>query len=186
MTIPNMITLFRLLVIPFFVLFFYLPYQWSFYLSALIFIAAALSDMLDGYLARKLNQTSRFGAFIDPVADKMIVIISLVLLVEKYDSLIFTLPALVMISREIVISALREWMSTIGQRQTVGVSWLGKLKTIMQMVAISLFLVLHAEHMNWLYHLAFISFYIAAILTLWSMVLYLKAAWPALSENDEA
>ena len=138
-TIPNLITGFRVLLIPFFVLFFYLPYQWSFSLSALIFIVAACSDMLDGYLARKLNQSTAFGTFLDPVADKLIVIIALVLLVEKFASLWFSLPALVIISREIIISALREWLSTIGKHKTLSVTWLGKSKTIIQMVAISLF-----------------------------------------------
>lgn len=184
MTIPNIITGFRLLLIPFFVLFFYLPYQWSFFLSAFIFIVAACSDILDGYLARKLNQSSAFGAFLDPVADKLIVIIALVLLVEKFSSLCFTLPALVIISREIIISALREWMSTIGKHKTLAVSWLGKMKTIIQMTSISLFLIIHAEPISWIYYLAYVGFYLAAILTLWSMLDYLKAAWPALTSHS--
>ncbi|MCY4045552.1 MAG: CDP-diacylglycerol--glycerol-3-phosphate 3-phosphatidyltransferase [Cellvibrionales bacterium] len=183
MTLPNWITVFRLVLIPFFVLFFYLPYKWSFYLSAFIFVAAALSDMLDGYLARKLNQSSEFGAFLDPVADKLIVIISVVLLIEKFHSIYFTLPALVIISREIIISALREWMSGLGLRSTVAVSMLGKLKTVAQMLSITLFLILHAEHVKGLYDIAYASFYLAAILTLWSMVVYLKAAWPVMLER---
>jgi CDP-diacylglycerol--glycerol-3-phosphate 3-phosphatidyltransferase len=180
MTLPNWITVFRLALIPFFILFFYLPYKWSFYLSAFIFVAAALSDMFDGYLARKLNQSSEFGAFLDPVADKLIVIISVVLLVEKFHSIYFTLPAIVIISREIIISALREWMSGLGLRSTVAVSMLGKLKTVAQMLSITLFLILHAEPVNGLYDVAYLSFYLAAILTLWSMVVYLKAAWPVM------
>ncbi len=182
LTLPNIITLFRLALIPFFVLFFYLPYKWSFFLSAFIFVLAALSDMLDGYLARKLNQSSALGAFLDPVADKLIVVISVVLLVEKFNSLAFTLPALVIVSREIIISALREWMSGLGRRETVAVSILGKLKTMAQMVSITLFLILHAEPVNWLYYVAYASLYISAILTLWSMLDYLKAAWPAFFE----
>ncbi len=186
MTLPNMITLFRLALIPFFVLFFYLPYKWSFYLSAFIFVVAAASDMLDGYLARKLNQSTNFGAFLDPVADKLTVIIAVVLLVEKFHSIAFSLPALIIIAREIIISALREWMSGLGLRETVAVSFLGKFKTLAQMSSITLFLILHAEPVNWLYDLAYVSFYVAAALTLWSMIVYLKAAWPVFFAEESS
>ncbi|MFZ1294075.1 MAG: CDP-diacylglycerol--glycerol-3-phosphate 3-phosphatidyltransferase, partial [Pseudomonadales bacterium] len=119
MNIPNMLTLFRIALIPVFVLVFFLPFHWSYMASAVIFVLASLTDWLDGYLARRLDQSTSFGAFLDPVADKLMVVIALVLLVTQQDTVWFTVPALVVVGREILVSALREWMAEIGKRTSV-------------------------------------------------------------------
>ncbi len=182
MNIPNQLTLFRIILIPFLVLFFYLPYTWSALTAAIIFIVASITDWLDGYLARKLNQGTSFGAFLDPVADKLIVIIALVLLIQHFASVWFTIPAMVIIGREMVISALREWMAEIGKRASVAVSYIGKVKTVLQMIAISALLV---SVQSSTVHLMFIGYALLVLtvgLTLWSMVAYLRAAWPAMND----
>ena len=147
-------------------------------LAAGLFALASMTDWLDGYLARRWNQSTPFGAFLDPVADKLMVVVALALLIERYDTLILTLPALVIIGREIVISALREWMAEMGKRGLVAVSWIGKLKTTLQMVALLILLALPPTHEIAL--LGVVVLYVAAALTLWSMIQYLKAAWPHL------
>lgn len=184
MNIPNTITLFRILLVLVFVAVFYLPYKWSYLASAVIFGMAALTDWFDGYLARKLDQSTPFGAFLDPVADKLMVAIALGLLIERFHIFVFTLPALVIISREIVVSALREWMAEVGSRASVAVSYIGKVKTTAQMIAILLFLAIELDYQGVLEWLAYTALYVAAVLTFWSMVLYLKAAWPDLNPND--
>ncbi|VTP70113.1 CDP-diacylglycerol--glycerol-3-phosphate 3-phosphatidyltransferase [Leclercia adecarboxylata] len=128
LNIPTLLTLFRVVLIPFFVLAFYLPFVWAPFACALIFFVAAVTDWFDGYLARRWNQSTRFGAFLDPVADKVMVAIAMVLVVEHYHSWWVTLPAATMIAREIIISALREWMAELGKRSSVAVSWIGKVK----------------------------------------------------------
>ncbi len=191
LTLPNIMTICRLILIPVFVLMFYIPGYWSAVCTALIFMVAALTDMLDGYLARRLQQTSRFGAFLDPVADKLIVGTALVLLVALHSSPWMTLPALVIISREISVSALREWMAEVGQRATVAVGMIGKLKTVLQMGAIFILLLdkpyyLHAVELgesSQLLWLGYIFLYAATFLTLWSMWQYLKAAWPEMQKD---
>lgn len=189
-TIPNIITLGRLTLVPIFILVFFLPYKWSAVFAAAIFLVAALSDFIDGYLARRLQQTSRFGAFIDPVADKLIVGAALVALVHLHKSVWMTLPAIVIISREISVSALREWMAEIGQRSKVAVGNIGKFKTAFQMTAIFLLLIEKPRYLasggfdgSWLVWAGYISLYLATVLTLWSMFLYLKAAWPELKSS---
>jgi len=178
MNLPNILTLSRIIMIPVFVIIFYLPLQWSYFVSAAIFALAAGTDWLDGYLARRLDQTTPFGAFLDPVADKLMVAVALTVLIEAHSSVILTIPAMVIIGREIVISALREWMAEIGSRASVAVSYIGKVKTTAQMVSITLLLAYPVgETWTWL---GLALLYIAAVLTLWSMVLYLKAAWPDL------
>ena len=127
--IPTLLTLFRVILIPFFVLAFYLPFTWAPFVCALIFCIAAVTDWFDGFLARRWNQSTRFGAFLDPVADKVLVAIAMVLVTEHYHSWWVTLPAATMIAREIIISALREWMAELGKRSSVAVSWIGKVKT---------------------------------------------------------
>ncbi len=139
-TLPNILTLLRIILIPVLVIVFYMPVQWSYQVSAMVFGLAAVTDWLDGYLARRLKQTSVFGAFLDPVADKLMVAVALVLLVQDNPSVLFVIPASIIIGREIAISALREWMSEIGERTRVAVSVIGKIKTITQMVAILLLL----------------------------------------------
>ncbi|MGL5334935.1 MAG: CDP-diacylglycerol--glycerol-3-phosphate 3-phosphatidyltransferase [Enterovibrio sp.] len=173
LNIPNMLTALRVALIPVFVLFFYLPYSWAAFASALIFLLAAVTDWLDGYLARTLNQTTSFGAFLDPVADKVMVAIALVLIVEHYHSIWVTLPAATMIAREIIISALREWMAELGKRANVAVSWLGKFKTTAQMAALLLLL---WRPSSTVITLGIVALYIATLLTYWSMWKYLKAS----------
>ena len=182
MTIPNQLTLLRIFLVPVFVLVFYLPYNWSNYAACLIFIFAALTDILDGYLARKLNQTSSLGAFLDPVADKLIVAVALVLLVQQNHTIVLALPAAVIIGREITVSALREWMAEVGASKKVAVSVWGKVKTIAQMTALG-FLIFHESVFGIPVELiGLVLLYIAAILTLVSMFQYLMAAWPKLQE----
>lgn len=188
LNIPNLLTWLRILLIPVFATVFYLPATWLEpdlvnLVATLIFAVAAVTDLLDGYLARALNQTSAFGAFLDPVADKLMVAAALIILV-KLDH-VPALIALIIVGREITISALREWMAGIGQGSSVAVSFIGKLKTTAQMVAILLLLyhdpilqVIDAHLWGtWL-------IYIAAILTLWSMVYYLKKAAPQVIGGD--
>lgn len=178
MNIPNILTTFRILMIPVCVGVYYLPVEWAYLAAATIFVLAAVTDWFDGYLARKLDQSTPFGAFLDPVADKLIVAAALVVLVESYGTMWLTLPAVVIVGREIVISALREWMAELGKRASVAVSILGKLKTTVQMVAITVLLA--SPPGEWLAALGLIMLQVAAALTLWSMVVYLRAAWPTL------
>jgi CDP-diacylglycerol--glycerol-3-phosphate 3-phosphatidyltransferase/cardiolipin synthase len=182
--IPNILTLLRIVLIPVLVVVFYLPGPWSYQISALIFGVAAITDWLDGYLARRLQQTSPFGAFLDPVADKLMVAVALVLLVQDNPSELFAVPAAVIIGREIVISALREWMAEIGARTRVAVSIVGKVKTTLQMIAILLLLYKIPVGAFPTHMVGVILLYIAAILTLWSMFVYLRAAWPILSGKE--
>lgn len=175
MTFANQLTLLRISMIPLFVVVFYLPFQWAHFASAMIFSLAAITDWLDGYVARKYDQTTPFGAFLDPVADKLMVVIALLLLVGEHpEAPWFTAAAIVIVGREIVISALREWMATLGKSASVAVSYIGKIKTTLQMTAL---IVLLAD-IPLLMIIGYISLFGAAGLTLWSMVLYLKAAWP--------
>lgn len=189
--IPNQITMFRVVLIPVFLVVFYSPLSWSHFGAFAVFWLASISDALDGYLARKLNQSSAFGAFIDPVADKLMVVCALVMLIEDYSVWYITISAGIMISREIFISALREFMSSRGSRETIAVSNLGKWKTAAQMLGIMgliwqpdypiplvLFYLPH-EVIN---YAAYIFYSIATVLTVWSMVEYFKAAWPELKK----
>jgi CDP-diacylglycerol--glycerol-3-phosphate 3-phosphatidyltransferase len=182
--IPNTLTIMRILLVPVLVVIFYLPFEKHLLVAAGIFAFAAITDWFDGYLARRLGQMTSFGAFLDPVADKLMVSVALVLLVERHDTILFTLAACVIISREIVISALREWMAELGQRTSVAVSYVGKVKTVFQMVAIIGLLAIDPVHdEGWLLALCYILLYIAAILTIWSMFIYLRAAWEVLRER---
>jgi len=185
--IPNLLTLLRIVLIPVLVVVFYLPLGEQRYLAAGIFTLAAVTDWFDGYLARRLEQSTPFGAFLDPVADKLMVAVALVLLVERHDTLLFTLAASVIIGREIVVSALREWMAELGQRTSVAVSYIGKVKTTIQMIAvIGLLAVRPEQDASWLLGLCYLLLYSAAVLTLWSMVAYLRAAWPVLTATSHA
>lgn len=181
MKIPNILTLLRIVLIPVFILVYYLPFTWAPLASAAIFSLAAITDWFDGYLARRLEQTSPFGAFLDPVADKLMVAAALVMLVETFAEPWITVPAIIIIGREIVISALREWMAEVGSRAQVAVSMVGKLKTTLQMASIILLLAFAPlSPLSWV---GVGALYGAALLTLWSMALYLKAAWPFLKED---
>ena len=188
LNIPNILTLARIALIPVFLLFAYWPpaigvaghdggFTRHLILTA-IFVLAAVTDWFDGYLARTLNQTSAFGRFLDPVADKLMVAAALIVLVQWQPSISMAFAAIVIISREITVSALREWMAELGARTNVAVSTVGKYKTAFQMIAISVFL------LNWqpLETLAYLLLYTAVVLTLWSMFIYLKAAWPYLKQ----
>jgi len=179
-TLPNILTLLRIIMIPVLVVVFYLPGRWMPLLCATIFGIAAVTDWLDGFLARRLKQQSVFGAFLDPVADKLMVTVALVLLVESNHDLFFTIPVAVIIGREIAISALREWMSEIGERATVAVSIIGKVKTTAQMVAILLLLYDMPAGGFPTHQVGVLLLYVAAALTLWSMLIYMRAAWPLL------
>ncbi|MDP3816693.1 CDP-diacylglycerol--glycerol-3-phosphate 3-phosphatidyltransferase [Pseudomonas sp.] len=180
MNIPNLLTVLRVLLIPFFILLFYLPFSWSYWAASAVFACAAATDWLDGYLARRLEQSTPFGAFLDPVADKLMVAVALVLLVDEHSNLWLTLPAAIIIGREIVVSALREWMAELGARAQVAVSNLAKWKTAAQMVALIVLLANPPVFTSWVV-LGYALLIISAVLTLWSMVQYLMAAWPHLS-----
>lgn len=185
--VPNTLTWTRILLIPLFVGVFYFEKSWvseqnQNLVATIVFVAAAVTDWLDGWLARKLNQMSAFGAFLDPVADKLMVAAALIILMQlgRLDAII----ALIIIGREITISALREWMAKIGQAQSIAVSFLGKLKTVAQMVAIPMLLYhdpIGLFNPQWL---GTILIYAAALLTLVSMGFYLEAAYRALAKID--
>lgn len=183
LNIPNLLTSFRIILIPIFVIIYYLPMHWSAATAAFIFWLAGFTDLLDGYLARRLNQQTAFGAFLDPVADKIMVAVALVMIVDHYAVIWITVPAMIMICREIVISALREWMAELGQRASVAVSSIGKVKTAAQMIALFLLIWQYSQAMEWV---GFICLYIATGLTLWSMVVYLKAAIPLLKQSNDS
>lgn len=178
---PTYLTLFRVVLIPLFVMAFYLPPQWyAPEISTLIFFIASITDAFDGYLARKWNQTTRLGAFLDPVADKVLVAVAFVCVVEYYHTWWVTIPVCIMIGREILISALREWMAEIGERASVAVSIWGKVKTSAQMLSLGGMLWRQSEFME---ILAFILLYVAAILTIWSMLQYLQASKSSLLKS---
>lgn len=178
---PNILTFLRIALIPVLVGLFYWPADWAPLASASVFIAAALTDLLDGYLARRWEQTSPFGAFLDPVADKLMVAVVLVLLVQADPTPALAIAAAVIIGREITVSALREWMAMIGAQARVAVSMIGKIKTTAQMIAIVMLLIRTPVLGLPTYTLGMVLLYLAACLTLWSMAIYLRAAWPSLS-----
>jgi CDP-diacylglycerol--glycerol-3-phosphate 3-phosphatidyltransferase len=182
-TLPTGITLLRIALIPIFVIVFYLPFNWANQIAAAIFGVACFSDWVDGYLARMLKQESAFGAFLDPVADKLIVVVAIILIVEANPSIYVALPSVIIVAREITVSALREWMAELGSRATIKVSFIGKVKTAAQLF--SLFLMIYAETIFGysMFEIGLGFYYLAAIFTIISMVLYLKAAWPVITEN---
>lgn len=177
--IATSLTWFRVVAVPLLSIAFLYPAPWSRPLAAVIFTLAAITDWLDGYVARRLGQTSQFGAFLDPVADKIMVAVVLVLLVKADPRIIVAVLAAVIIGREITVSALREWMAELGARSRVAVSSLGKVKTTLQMVGLGLML-FEAPILGLpTYDLGLFMLVIAAGLTVWSMVDYMRAAWPA-------
>ncbi len=187
MTIPNLLTFSRILLIPIFVVFFYLPVSWGHVGAAILFTVAAITDWLDGYLARNLKQGTRFGSFLDPVADKLAVAVALVLIVGEMGSAYVAIPAAIIVGREIVISGLREWMAEIGKRTSVSVNSMGKIKTVVQMVSLIILLLYKPSGLMLVKVLGLVLLYVAVLLTLWSMIMYLKAAWTdlTLSTNKE-
>jgi len=186
MTLATNLTLLRLTMIPVFLVAFYLPFNWSNEATTTIFALAAVTDWLDGYLARRLDQVSAFGAFLDPVVDKLIVVIALIVLIESYSTYLLSIPAAVIIGRELTVSALREWMAELGKRATVAVSVLGKVKTVAQMLALVFLLYREPIYGFDTETVGFVLLYVAAVLTLWSMVLYLQVAWPDLNGHGDS
>ena len=193
LTVPTLLTLARIVMIPVLVVVFYLPYAWTNFACAGLFALAAVTDWLDGWIARRYHQFSAFGAFLDPVADKLMVAVALFLIVQGHPTRWMTLWALVIVGREIAVSALREWMAEIGQRATVKVATVGKIKTVAQMVALLCLLYsvtpdTPPRAMPWMgqpiFHIGEWMLAAAAILTLWSGAQYLKAAWPALMADE--
>ncbi len=182
-TLPTAITLFRIALIPIFVLVFYLPFSWANIAATSIFFVACVSDWVDGYLARSLQQETSFGAFLDPVADKLMVVVIIVLLVEAHPSIYIALPSVIIVAREISISALREWMAALGSSTTLKVSFIGKAKTTAQMFALGF--MIYAEPLLDIpiFEIGLAIYYIAAFLTLFSMVIYLRAAWPVIKQH---
>lgn len=183
MTIPTLLTVARIGLIPIFVVCFYLPFEWARPVTAVIFTLAAVTDWLDGYLARRLDQMSAFGAFLDPVADKLMVAVALIFLVEASPSPWLAIPAAVIIGREITVSALREWMAGVGQSRKVSVNVIGKVKTTAQMLALILLLYHRPIAGIGLDKIGLGLLYLAAVLTLWSMIVYLGKAWPSLNKG---
>ena len=180
-TLPNILTLGRIALIPVFALI-YVATETYYWVAAILFATAAATDWLDGYLARRLGQTTPFGAFLDPVADKLIVVTALVLLIGNHGNLWLTIPGVVIVGREIAISALREWMAEMNRRGLVAVSWTTRVKTAMQMVAIVILLANPPAMVPWVV-VGLVLLYAAVFITIWSMVAYLRAAWPSLKEG---
>ena len=195
--LPTWLTLFRVLLLPIMVVVFYLPFRWASYAAAAVFVLAGITDWLDGWLARRLDQISPFGAFLDPVADKLMVIVTLFMVVESHHrvlqahygpvlpqhdwfGVVLAVTAAIIVGREISVSALREWMAAIGMRATVRVAFIGKLKTVMQMVALVVLIVEHNADTLRLYHVGEVLLVVAGVLTIWSGLFYLRAAWPYL------
>jgi CDP-diacylglycerol--glycerol-3-phosphate 3-phosphatidyltransferase len=181
--LANTLTMIRIAAIPIVVLCFYSSMDIARPLAGIVFGFAAVTDMLDGYVARKLGQTSKFGEFLDPVADKLMVTIILVLLVEGDPRFTVTLIAVIIIGREITVSALREWMASIGSRADVAVRLSGKVKTVLQMFGIGFMVYQHELLGIDIYNTGYVLLLIAAGMTLWSMVDYLRAAWPSIAKN---
>ena len=195
LNLPNVLTLLRISAIPLLVFLFYLPVTWSHAAAAITFGVASATDWLDGYLARYLKQTTKLGAFLDPVADKLMVSVVLVLVVAEptfqfvsvtsqvvtIPTFIMTIPAAIIVARELIVSALREWMAEVGKRAKVAVSNLGKIKTFVQMIALIILLYCDNTSRGIVVFSGYILLYVAAGLTIWSMVLYLRAAWAALN-----
>ncbi|MEQ8798257.1 MAG: CDP-diacylglycerol--glycerol-3-phosphate 3-phosphatidyltransferase [Salinisphaeraceae bacterium] len=182
LNLPTWLTLFRLVMIPMVVIVLCLSFPGRDYLAASGFAAALITDWFDGWLARRWDQASAFGAFLDPVADKLLVCALLVMLVLHDPRVVVAIPAVIIVGREITVSALREWMAELGKRQSVAVGSLGKYKTAIQMTAILVMLMDLSQPRGTLYVAGLALLGIAAALTVWSMVAYLRAAWPHLRD----
>ena len=185
MNIPNTITTFRIILIPVFITAFYLPFAWAAALATFIFALAAITDWFDGYLARKFNQQSDLGAFIDPLADKLMVMCALLIIITRHpDDNWLLFSSLIIISREIFISSLREWMSSMGKSEVVAVSFIGKAKTTAQMFAL-LFLIYEQDLFGMpTFVIGTVLLVWAAFLTIVSMFVYVRSAWPTITSNN--
>ena len=193
LTIPTWLTLLRILMIPVLVLVFYLPYKWTNLGATAVFALASVTDWLDGWIARRYHQYSAFGAFLDPVADKLMVAVALFLIVQGHPTAWMALWAAVIVGREIAVSALREWMAELGQRARVKVAAIGKIKTVAQMVALLCLLYSVSPDRlprhdlflrDLVFHVGDWLLAVAALLTLWSGFAYLRAAWPVLRAGE--
>ena len=182
MNVPNMLTLLRIVLTPTIAVVFYLPGKLGHLLAMLIFMIAAVTDFIDGYLARHWRSETKFGSFLDPVADKLVISVALILITTEIGHAFIALPAAVIICREITISALREWMADLDKRSYVAVSYLGKIKTMAQMLSVTLLLYYcpGTPHAQIFLRVGLAALYLAAGLTILSMYQYLKAAWPDL------
>lgn len=180
------LTLFRIGLLPVLVLVFYLPYPWTHPAAAMVFALAAVTDGLDGWIARRFGQTSALGALLDPVADKLAVTVALFLIVSADPTPLMAVLGAIIVGREISVSALREWMATMGERARVKVAGIGKIKTIVQMVALAM--LLYREDVLGLpvYQTGQALLLAAAVLTLWSGAVYLRAAWPVMRARQQA
>ncbi len=185
--LPIFLTLLRILVIPLVVVCYYLPVHWAHPLAVIIFLCACITDWLDGFLARRYGLTTRLGAFLDPIADKLLVAVVLVVVVGEslIPGLGLAIPAAVIVGREVAISGLREWMAEMGKRTSVAVTFLSKIKTALQMAAVVLLLWYMPSSARWIGWLGAFLLWIAAALTLWSMIIYIKLAWPDFKESQE-
>lgn len=185
LTLPLLLTILRVAVIPVVLALFYVQIPYARQIATVLYAAACITDWFDGWLARRWGQTSKFGAFLDPVADKLLVAVCLVMLLHAETSAnpLFSLLVAIIIGREITISALREWMAELGSRANVAVSWIGKLKTAFQMTAIGMMIwQIPTFGLPW-FDMGFALLFVAAALTIWSMIIYLKAAWPMMKES---
>ena len=182
-TIPTALTLFRIALLPVMVIVFYAGFRGANIAAAFIFIAAGITDWLDGWIARRYDMGSAFGAFLDPVADKLMVAVTLFLLVQENPTPLLAVTSAIIVGREISISALREWMAEIGQRATVRVATLGKVKTAMQFIAIVVLLYQHDLPNLRPFYIGESLLVIASILTIWSGFHYVRAAWPILRDQ---
>jgi CDP-diacylglycerol--glycerol-3-phosphate 3-phosphatidyltransferase len=183
MTLANFFTVLRVLLIPVFMTLYYTDFYGHFLLAAGVFILACVTDWLDGYLARRMNQCSRFGAFLDPVADKLLVTITLVMLAASYADPFYVIPAALIVAREVLVSALREWMAEHQQRDVVAVGKIGKVKTTVQMLALIVLLATDPQGPVLIRGTGYLLLSAAALLTIWSMLNYIRSAWPVLKSD---
>lgn len=183
LTLPTILTLFRIAMLPVMVVVFYAPFRGANIAASGVFIAAALTDWLDGWVARRYGLTSAFGAFLDPVADKLMVAVTLFLIVQDNPTVPLAVISAIIVGREITISALREWLAELGERKRVAVGAIGKFKTAFQMIAISLMLWQKPLGPLPVYEIGYALLFAAGALTLWSMVVYLRAAWPVMRDG---
>jgi len=184
MNAANLVSVSRILMVPVILIVYYSSWRWGHLMAAAIFAIASLTDWLDGYLARRLNQTSAFGAFLDPVADKLLVVMTLVLLTANFPTPWFVLPVALIIAREVFVSALREWMASCNQRDLVKVGYMGKVKTTVQMITIIILLAVDLRTPLIIIYIGYALIYLSAIFSLWSMAGYLKSALPILRSNQ--
>ncbi len=178
--LPTVLTLSRIAALPVAVFVYYLPFRYAHPMAAILVVLIGLTDFLDGYLARKWNQGTPFGAFLDPVADKLAVVVALIVIATTYNNLLITIAAMIVIGREIIISSLREWMASIGSQTSVAVQYVGKVKTMLQAVAILFLVWSNPASPEWVFLCGAFFLFLAVVLTLWSMVVYLRKAWPTL------